>query len=167
MFLDLVGDSGNGRARAVPLFRRRRTTAVPVSTRNASARARNVDQPIAASVPLLSGTPLAVNATAASAAMIAIERWVLRWVIWLSLLGLRGRDVGCGKVAARAHAARVTISLGALVARAGTISFASARRSSETLMARIQTNVSRNVGGSADVKLGMLASSPTAMAIAK
>src|SRR3954453_5872386 len=88
MFLDLVGDSGNGRARAVPLFRRRRTTAVPVSTRNASARARNVDQPIAASVPLLSGTPLAVNATAASAATIAIERWILSLVIWLSSPGI-------------------------------------------------------------------------------
>src|SRR3954453_24003415 len=134
MFLDLVGDSGNGRARAVPLFRRRRTTAVPVSTRNASARARNVDQPIAASMPLLSGTALAVNATAASAATIAIERWILSLVIWLSLLGLRGRDVGCGKVGARSRAPRVTISLRAMAARAGPISFASARRSSETLM---------------------------------
>jgi hypothetical protein len=32
-------------------------------------------------------------------------------------------------------------------------------RSSDTLMAVIQTNVSMNVGGSAEVKLGMLASS--------
>src|SRR4051812_36231265 len=56
------------------LVRRRRTTAVPVSTRNTSARTRNADQPIAASVPLLSGTPLAVNASAASPKTIAIAR---------------------------------------------------------------------------------------------
>src|SRR3954447_7412409 len=52
-----------------------RTTAAPARARNTSVSARKANQPIAASVPLLSGTPLAVNASAASARTIAIARW--------------------------------------------------------------------------------------------
>src|SRR3982751_6894892 len=54
--------------------RRWRTTAAPARAKNASVSARKANQPIAASVPLLSGTPLAVNASAASARTIAIAR---------------------------------------------------------------------------------------------
>src|SRR5438552_3391496 len=164
---DLVDGSGKSGGCAVPLSRRRRTTAAPTRARNTSARPRNANQPIAASVPFLSGTPLAVNTSAASAATIAIERWIPSLVICLSSLGIAGLSCRVRGAGRGAHAAGVTTSLRALVARGWSVSLASARRSSETLMTVIQTNVNMNVGGSADVKTGMLASRATAMATAK